>query len=221
MAILLKVCLCFFALCTANNLYINSNGCDNGLCSVNNQLCTDKTNEQLSISTQLTTCQSIEYAYNCLMGIDESQLCKTNGYNGFGSIYIDIGNYNLPPLNTSETIQINGKGATVTHLIYVGVSGEIFNNIHFNNIDLQATVITNSNIQFINCSFNNSSLKFLLKNNATMAFIDCIFENNVIDSHSMFSIESGSLIMQQTQFKNNIGSTYNNLIYIYDSGILS
>eukprot|EP01084_Bolivina_argentea_P078922 143230_1 len=173
-----------------NELHINSYGCDNGLCTLNTT-CPDIA----LIHNNEHSCKSIEYAYKCLMGIDELQSCKNNGYNGSGTIHINHGLFNLPSqMSTTKTIEITGEGNTLTHLLYNTINNNTntFTNIHFTSNNITFNFHHSSQITFINCSFINGTVRFTLQNEAKIVFIGCIFQNNIVNKNAMFFMGSKS-----------------------------
>ncbi len=196
------------------SVYVRQNGCDYGYCNSSNNnltyLCTNSSNNIYS-----STCKTIEYSWNCYLGIEgypDINGCKQKGYDGNGVFDIGDGIWNFPyQINFGDNnVIIRGQGPESTTFNYIGDESKwITCRWHKCWIGLQDLTISSNktnpdNIQFYmnnggtlhikNVVFdgnkyavnqNNDAFWQFINQRVNVEFIDCYFTNN--DIAALFS----------------------------------
>eukprot|EP01084_Bolivina_argentea_P207716 354356_1 len=214
---------------TSQPLFIRATGCDYGECSVPN---TDYSIECLlgyqhlndiydicchhrrmlfenqidllqTDSTPSPTCQTIDYAYNCIVNYDNTYfntsddgIC-TNVHNGIGVINIGNGVFNMSEsiiLNDDEQISIQGQGILNTTLNYIG------NETTWFDFDGSNCYLKMSNLS-VSSDSNLLMQQLFATNGAIIEFDNVLFEPNLEGIWEFTS--SSKAIFRNCVFRNN------------------
>eukprot|EP01084_Bolivina_argentea_P240286 403718_1 len=157
--------------------------------------------------TYKPTCKTIEYGWNCFLGIGgfpNQQGCRNHGYNGDGIFDIGIGKWDFPyPLNFSDKhVVIRGQGQELTTWNYIGNNSKWIQCtgrdcwLSLQNLTIRSTRNNTQDSQFYmveggtlfvrNVIFdgtnyvqsNNYPFWTFMNRNVTATFEDCYFLNN-------------------------------------------
>ena len=163
-----------------------------------------------------STCESIEYGWNCFLGIGgipDINGCNQTGFDGNGVFDIGEGIWNFPyHLNFSDNnIIINGQGALQSILNYTGTES----------IWIQCAThscwISLQNLSIASNDYNRSYYQFYLENGGTIYVQNVVFdgENYGNNNGEPFwkVINEGTVIFKDCHFRNN------NVIYQFLNGI--
>eukprot|EP01084_Bolivina_argentea_P069716 126797_1 len=168
-----------------STLYVRTTGCDVGVCDAENneyssESCVSLSNETTIPSNGVigdkSTCLTLNYAYQCLLGSYDFGACKNKGYNGSGIIDIGAGVYNFSfEIDSYDArITLKGKGMKFTTLNYNGngINGALFgcrttdcylkiSNLHLSSNTInkqwkQLSVLTGGTLELSNVLFDGS-----------------------------------------------------------------
>eukprot|EP01084_Bolivina_argentea_P269446 457952_1 len=155
-------------------VYVRKNGCDYGYC---NHSTTNETCIHSNANIYQSTCQTIEYAWNCFLGIGGDPNingCKENGLNANGIFDIGIGQWYFPyQLHFDDNnVIIRGKESELTIFNYVSYNSKwITCKWHKCWIGLHNLTIKSNRT-------NTNDIQFYMANGGTLYVENVIFDGN-------------------------------------------
>ena len=192
---------------TNNQVFVRNNGCDYGYCS--------STSIHNACSNVTTSCQSVEYGWDCFHGIGGSSNmdeCKQAGLHGNGVFDLGDGIWDIPyNLNyDNNDIIIRGQGPSTTLRYTGGESTWIQCRWYKCWISLQDLTISSDRT-------STNDIQLYMFNGGTLHFQNVIFDgNNYIENqygpYWIFNESRVNVIFEDCYFVNNHAN------YVFSSG---